>query len=75
MNSTLSLCPCSHFTLFYVFASTDVRVEREVWAVSTISFISELGGALSLFLGISFLSAWDLLEYIWIRYQEIVAGK
>ena len=58
------------FMLQYGFASTKVRVETEVWAFSTISFISELGGALSLFVGISALSVWDMLDYISSRYQR-----
>ena len=74
MNSN-TLFLCSHFSILYSFASTDVRVEREVWAISVISFISELGGALSLFLGVSFLSAWDLLDYCRTRYQLNCAGK
>ena len=69
MNHT-AFCVSRNFLLLYAFASTDIRVEREVWAVTTISFISELGGALSLFVGVSFLSVWDLQDYFCARYQD-----
>ena len=63
------------FTFIQQLESPDVRVEREVWAYPTISFIADLGGALSLFLGVSFLSTWDLLDYICSRYQQNWSGK
>ena len=76
MGSNISIeLLTSHFSILYSFASTDVRVEREVWAYPTISFIADLGGALSLFLGVSFLSTWDLLDYICSRYQQNWSGK
>ena len=65
-----SLSPFSHFTFIYGFASTEIRVETEVWAFPTISFIADLGGSLSLFIGVSFLSAWDCLEYFVIRFKH-----
>ena len=45
------------------FASTDVRVEQEAPVYPLISFVAELGGSLGLCLGVSFLSAWDLIEF------------
>ena len=50
------------FTLGFNFASTDITVEEETWVYPGLSFVSELGGALGLFLGLSFLSLWDILE-------------
>ena len=55
----------------YNFASTTVRVETEVWAYSTISFIAEMGGALGLFVGFSFLSVWDFLAFVFGKYKHI----
>ena len=52
------------------FESPEVKVEREVWAYPTISFIADLGGALSLFVGVSLLSAWDCLEYLIRKYKQ-----
>ena len=60
----------SHFTFIYGFASTEIRVETEVWAYPTISFIADLGGSLGLFVGVSFLSAWDFLEYLFLRFRS-----
>ena len=68
LSQTLSLS--SHFTFIYGFASTDIRVEKEVWAFPVIFFVAALGGSLSLFIGVSLLSAWDLLEYLIIRYKH-----
>ena len=60
----------TNFTFLLRFESYDVRVEREVWAYPTISLIADLGGALSLFVGVSFLSAWDCLEYLYRKYKQ-----
>ena len=60
----------SHFIFLFAFASTEIRCEREVWAYTTISFISDMGGALSLFIGVSFLSVWDFLDYFLVRFRN-----
>ena len=67
------------FIFGYNFASTDVRSETEAWAYPIISFIADMGGALSLFVGVSFLSFWDCSRHI-IRttvrkYKELKNGK
>ena len=59
------------FMLKYSFASTKVRVETEVWAFSTISFIAEMGGSLGLFVGFSFLSVWDWLAFLVEKYKHL----
>ena len=46
------------------FAKTEASEEREALVFEFISFVSEGGGALGLFLGFSFLSGWDLLESV-----------
>ncbi len=58
------------FTFILQFESPDVRVEKEVWAYPTISFIADLGGSLSLFVGVSLLSAWDCGEYLLKKYKQ-----
>ena len=65
-NTTYS----THFSFVLQFDSADVRVEKEVWAYPTISFMADLGGALSLFVGVSLLSAWDCLEYLLEKYKQ-----
>ena len=53
------------------FVSTDIRMEKEVEIYPLISFISELGGSLGLFLGFSFMTIWDLIDYFILRYDSI----
>ena len=59
----------SHFLLVINFDNIE-KLEREVWAYPVISFIAEIGGSLSLFIGVSFLSVWDFLEYVFDRYKQ-----
>ena len=65
-NATYS----TRFTFGLNFESPDVRVEKEVWAYPTISFIADLGGSLSLFVGVSLLSAWDCGEYLLEKFKQ-----
>ena len=44
------------------FARTDALEEREGFVYDMISFVSEFGGALGLFLGFSFLDIWTLFD-------------
>ena len=44
------------------FAKTQIVEEKEALVYDFVSFVSEFGGALGLFLGFSFLTSWDLLE-------------
>ena len=56
-----------YFMFTNSFDSTEGRLEKEVWAYPVISFIAEMGGSLGLFIGVSFLSVWDFLEFIFDR--------
>ena len=49
--------------LGYNYVSTDIRCEKEAWVYSAVSFIAELGGSLGLFVGFSFLTVWDCLDW------------
>ena len=60
----------SHFVFLFTLASTQMRSEREVLAYNAISLIADLGGALSLFIGVSFLSVWDFLDYFLVRFRN-----
>ena len=53
------------------FVSTDIRIEREVEIYPLLSFVSELGGSLGLFLGFSFLTIWDMIDYLILMYSQI----
>ena len=57
------------FAFVYSFATTKMRVETEVWAFSAISFIADLGGSFSLFVGFSFLSVWDCFDFL-LKYKD-----
>ena len=57
------------FAFVYSFATTKMRVETEVWAFSDISFICDLGGSFSLFVGFSFLSVWDCFDLM-LKYKN-----
>ena len=47
----------------YNLAASEVEVHEEVYKYPLMSYIAEFGGSLGLFLGASFLSAWDLVEW------------
>ena len=59
-----------NFLFINSFDYTEARQEKEVWAYPVISFIAEMGGSLGLFISVSFLSVWDLLEFIFVRYRQ-----
>jgi hypothetical protein len=44
------------------FAKSEYFEEKEVYLYDLTSFVSEFGGALGLFLGLSFFSCWDVLH-------------
>ena len=46
-----------------MYATTEVQLEEEDWVYPTLSFIAELGGALGMSIGFSFLSLWDCFEF------------
>jgi hypothetical protein len=58
-------------TVTFSFATNDVIVEREEYIFSLESMVSEFGGALGLFLGFSFLGAFEQL----VTIAEILKGK
>ena len=45
-------------------ASTELRIEKEAYVYPAISFIGEFGGSLGLFLGVSFLTIFDIFDSI-----------
>ena len=54
----------SSFAFGFNFVSTDITVKKEDLVYPPVSFISELGGALGLFVGFSFLQIWDWMDVI-----------
>ena len=59
-----------HFMLITSFDYTETRLEKEDWPYPAISFIAEMGGALGLFIGFSFLSVWDFWEFVFDKYKQ-----
>ena len=49
--------------LGYNMVSTEVEVHEEVYQYPTLSYIAEFGGSLGLFLGASFISVWDFVDW------------
>ena len=55
-----------------MFGSGHVLVEREEETFPFESFVAECGGCLGLFLGFSFLMAWDILQVFLFQVHEYV---
>ena len=55
---------CRRFHIGFSFASTDIVTQKENLVYPPVSFISELGGSLGLFVGFSFLTIWDAVTYL-----------
>ena len=63
-------------TLSLILSSSEVTRRRENFVYPLISFISEVGGALGLFLGFSFLSLWDLIQFLFsLAYKHSLGPK
>ena len=60
------------FGFSLMFAKSEEVEEKEAYVYEFMSFVSEFGGSLGLFLGFSFLSSWDLLEILFaaLSYQR-----
>jgi len=60
-----------YFHFGFNFASTDIGKQKEDLVYPPVSFISELGGSLGLFVGFSFLTIWDCIEYMMERSKTV----
>ena len=50
--------------LYLAFAENEIIVDKEIEIYSWISLLSDIGGALGLFLGFSFVMVWDAVEVV-----------
>ena len=50
--------------LGYNMVSSEVEVHEEMYQYPLVSYVGEFGGSLGLFLGASFLSLWDLVDWL-----------
>ena len=67
----LNFSPENQTRLSIILASSEVTTRRENFVYPLISFISEVGGAMGLFLGFSFLSLWDLIQFLFcLAYKQ-----
>ena len=62
---------CRYFHFGFNFASTDIGKQKEDLVYPPVSFISELGGSLGLFVGFSFLTIWDCIDYMMERSKTV----
>ena len=60
-----------YFHFGFNFASTDIGKQKEDLVYPPVSFISELGGSLGLFVGFSFLTIWDCIDYMMERSKTV----
>ena len=60
-----------NFWFLFNYVSSDVRVETETYVYPLMSFVSEFGGGLGLFLGFSFLTFWDGFQYIFSEIKNM----
>ena len=60
-----------NFWFIFNYVSSDVRVETETYVYPLMSFVSEFGGGLGLFLGFSFLTFWDGFQYIFSEIKNM----
>ena len=58
------------FILLFRFARNEVLEEKEAYVYGFVSFVSEFGGSLGLFLGFSFMMVWEAMEPIFLVFQK-----
>ena len=59
-----SACSFRYFYFGFSFVSTELQIRKETLVYPSMSFISEFGGSLGLFVGFSFLTAWDFFNFL-----------
>ena len=57
-------------SLFLRMAESRISFKKELWVYDEISLVSEIGGALGLFVGFSFLNVADLVIHIYEAFKE-----
>ena len=58
----------AYYGMNLAYATTEIVTETEDWVYPGLSFIAEFGGALGLFVGVSFYTFWDIMEWIIKKY-------
>ena len=55
----------------FKFATTEILVKEEEFIYPPLSFIAEVVGALCLYLGLSFVTVWNFVKWILVRYTFV----
>ena len=63
--------PLGHFGLTVMFGSLTTTVRKEYYIYPVLSFISDIGGSLGLFVGFSFFMVWDIMKDVTIIGRNI----
>ena len=71
LNKNTDIYAFSYFVWGYNYGSTEIRREREDWVYPVVSFVAEFGGSLGLFVGFSFLTIWDCIDYLVSRSKSM----
>ena len=61
----------SYFLWGFNYGSTEIRKEKEELVYPAVSFVAEFGGSLGLFVGFSFLTIWDCIDYLASRSKSV----
>ena len=69
-NISINLIFFRNFWFIFNFVSTEMTVETETYVYPLMSFVSEFGGGLGLFLGFSFLSFYDGFTFLFSKLKK-----
>ena len=55
----------------YIAATEEIVIEKEVAGYTGLSLLADMGGSLGMFVGFSFLGAWDTAEplLLWVMHK------
>ena len=63
---------CSRYVLFgFQLITSATKVKEEILIYPLVSFVSDLGGSLGLFVGFSFLNLWDFFDFMLVKCKRI----
>ena len=68
-NTSLEANSTEVFSKHYIYiaATEEIVIEKELKGYTELSLLADMGGSLGMFLGFSFLGAWDIAEPFILR--------
>ena len=63
------------FGLFLSYGSTDTTVRKEFYILNFVTFVSNYGGSLGLFVGFSFFMMWDIVGDVVMVIMKVKISK